>query len=139
MLYRSMGVVLLAAALYGCGSDSSGPTINCNASQTNAVSLLVGGFTSIDQPCISFSANPSTTDTAEYLVVAHSAGGSPGGTASFQLTSTNASSSAAAAQMVRDIFELPWQMRHGGCLVFKLGLALRSRPEDQRRSDCAVG
>jgi len=124
MLYRSMGVVLLTAAFFACGNDSPGPTITCTASQTNSISLVEGGYTSIDQPCISFSANPSTTDTGEYLVVAHSAGGSPGVTASYQLTSTHANSSAAATQMVAQRISTA---RPGGFIAAQFDQLMRER------------
>jgi len=119
-----MGAVLLAAVFFACGNDSSGPTISCNASQTNTVSLVVGGYTSIDQPCISFSANPSPTDTGEYLIVAHSAGGSPGGTASYQLTSTTTNTSTAMSQVVA---QRVTTARPGGFVAAQFDQLMRER------------
>jgi hypothetical protein len=84
-----MCVVALVAA--GCTQDqattSLPPLPPCTA--PTPVALAVGEYTSIDPAsdsgCVSFPANASTTDSASYLVVVQSVGGTPGDSAPFQL------------------------------------------------------
>ena len=79
------GGLVLAVA---CGSDSAGPRLpSCGAHGTQ-VTLAVGAHTSIDPSsdsgCVTFAAN-TAADTAEYLVLPWSTGGTPGASAPFML------------------------------------------------------
>ena len=78
------------AGLAACGSSNApAPAPACKASQASRVALAVGGYTSLDPAtdagCATFPANASAIDSAEYLVVPQSTGGSPGGSAAFSL------------------------------------------------------
>src|SRR5437879_1760309 len=94
---RPAGIVLaLVAASAACGGDhhSTGPTPlpPCGASGT-PITLAPTNYVSIDPAtdsgCFAFPANASATDSAEYLVVAQAATGSPGQSATFQLQSAS--------------------------------------------------
>ena len=67
------------------------------------VALAPGAYTAIDPAadsgCVSFPANVSTGDSAEYLVIAQSAGGVPGDTAPFELRSASLLPVAAPARL----------------------------------------
>ena len=77
-----------------CSSNSSGPSRlpSCGAHGTQ-LALAVGAYRSIDpgtdSGCVTFAANASTTDSAEYLVLPQSAGGAPGSSAAFALQSAS--------------------------------------------------
>ena len=78
-------------ALVGCAESSAGPgpLPSCGAGGTQ-LSLAVAAYTSInpatDSGCVTFAANTSA-DTAEYLVLPWSTGGTLGGSALFRLQS----------------------------------------------------
>ena len=82
------GIIVLLAAC----SNSSGPgnLPPCGA-QTSQLSLAPAAYTSIDPAsdsgCVTFVANASTIDSAEYLVVPQSGSGSTGASAPFALKS----------------------------------------------------
>jgi len=82
------GIIVLLAAC----SNSSGPgnLPPCGA-HTSQLSLAPAAYTSIDPAsdsgCVTFAANASTIDSAEYLVVPQSGGGSAGASAPFALKS----------------------------------------------------
>ena len=84
----SLGGLALTVA---CSSDSAGPSTlpSCGAHATQ-LSLAVGAYTSIDPAsdsgCVTFAAN-TAADTAEYLVLPWSAGGTVGTSAPFSLQS----------------------------------------------------
>jgi len=80
------GLVLTVA----CSSDSAGPGLpSCGAHGTQ-LTLAVGSYSSIDPAsdsgCVTFAAN-TAADTAEYLVLPWSTGGTPGASAPFMLQS----------------------------------------------------
>ena len=85
------GLTVLAGA---CSSDSSGPgnPSTCGARGTE-LTLAVAAYQSVDPAtdsgCVTISANTSS-DTAEYLVLPWSAGGTPGTSAPFTLQSAAA-------------------------------------------------
>jgi hypothetical protein len=85
------GLTVLAGA---CSSDSSGPgnPSTCGARGTE-LTLAVAAYQSVDPAtdsgCVTISANTSA-DTAEYLVLPWSAGGTPGTSAPFTLQSAAA-------------------------------------------------
>src|SRR6266702_2351146 len=87
-------LLLGTAAAAACTSDSAAgpPAPPCNAALATDLALAVGAYTAIDPAadsgCVSFPANASL-DSAEYVVVAQSAGGVPGDTALFALQSTS--------------------------------------------------
>jgi len=79
-----------------CTSDQSsvsGPTVTCGSTSTT-LALSPGQYTALDPStdsgCVAFPANGSTSDSAEYVVVALSAGGDTGATSPFLLRSTTA-------------------------------------------------
>jgi hypothetical protein len=90
----SLGGLALTVA---CSSDSAGPgpLPSCGAHGTQ-LSLAVGAYTSIDPAsdsgCVTFAAN-SGVDTAEYLVLPWSAGGTAGSSAPFRLQSAEPAAS----------------------------------------------
>jgi hypothetical protein len=57
----------------------------CDVTNTRQLTLAVGAYASVAMPCLAVGANASTTDSAEYLVVAQSAAGTPGYHSAFQL------------------------------------------------------
>ena len=87
-------LLLGTAAAAACTSDSAAgpPAPPCNATLATDLALAVGAYTAIDPAadsgCVSFPANASS-DSAEYVVVAQSAGGVPGDTAPFALQSAS--------------------------------------------------
>lgn len=93
----ALGALGLASA---CGRDSSGPSPSsaCGAPGTQ-LSLVVAAYVSLDpvldSGCVTFAAN-SSSDTAEYLVLAQSAGGAAGSFAPFDLASASPSPSGPA-------------------------------------------
>src|ERR1700752_3060474 len=97
-LHPSMLAVLGAVALASaCGGDSSGPSpLSACGAPAPQLSLVVAQYVSLDpvldSGCVTFAAN-SSTDTAEYLVLAQSAGGAPAFSAPFDLASGTASRS----------------------------------------------
>ncbi len=83
----SVGGLVLTVA---CSSDSAGPGLpSCGAHGTQ-LTLAVGSYSSIDPAsdsgCVTFAAN-TAADTAEYLVLPWSTGGTPGASAPFMLQS----------------------------------------------------
>jgi len=95
-----LGSVALAIA---CSSDSAGPSPlpSCGAHGTQ-LSLAVAQYTSInpasDSGCVTFVANAGA-DTAEYLVLPWSAGGTPQTSAPFQLQSATPLASIAMSRV----------------------------------------
>src|SRR5437867_12982 len=87
-------LLLGTAAAAACTSDSVAgpPAPPCNAALATDLALAVGAYTAIDPAadsgCVSFPANASS-DSAEYVVIAQSAGGVPGDTALFALRSAS--------------------------------------------------
>ena len=82
------GIVVLLAAC----SNSSGPgTLPPCGAHGSQLSLAPAAYTSIDPAsdsgCVTFAANASTIDSAEYLVVPQSGSGSAGASAPFALKS----------------------------------------------------
>jgi hypothetical protein len=75
------------------------PVTGCDT-QTTHLTLAVAAYQSIDAAvnagCVTFAANASPTDSAEYLVVAQSAGGAPGSSAPFALQGGGAAAAAFA-------------------------------------------
>ena len=81
------GIVLLLAAC----SNSSGPRLASCSTPGTQLSLVPAADTSIDPAsdtgCVTFAANASTIDSAEYLVLPQSGGGAAGSSAPFLLRS----------------------------------------------------
>src|SRR6058998_184530 len=92
-------------AFVGCAESSAGPgrLPSCGAQGTQ-LSLAVGAYTSInpatDSGCVTFAANTSA-DTAEYLVLPWSAGGTPGSSAPFALQSAAPVASIAMSRLAQ--------------------------------------
>src|SRR5437870_2903158 len=101
---RVPAVPLLAWCLTGIAACSSekpaAPAVACHAAQATQVTLAIGAYTSIDPAsdvgCTTFPANAFAVDSAEYLVVAQSTGGDPGGSAAFSLLGVTPSPAAPA-------------------------------------------
>jgi len=76
------------------------PVAGCSA-QTTHLTLAVAGYQSIDPAlnagCITFGANPSSSDTVEYLLVPQSTAGTPGLSAPFELQGGGAAAASAPA------------------------------------------
>lgn len=95
-----IGGLALAVA---CSGDSAGPSQlpSCGAHGTQ-LSLAVGAYSSIDPAsdsgCMTFAANTGT-DTAEYLVLPWSAGGTPQASAPFKLQSASPVASIAMSRL----------------------------------------
>jgi hypothetical protein len=68
----------------------------CSAAIATTLNLAVGQHSALDPAsdsgCVAFPANASATDSAEYLVIAQSAGGAPGDSAAFRLRTATLSS-----------------------------------------------
>lgn len=95
------------AATAACSSDhAAAPAPGCKTSQTSQVALAVGGYTSLDPStdagCATFPANASAIDSAEYLVIAQSTGGTPGDSAAFTLTAVTPTPTAPAPSTMAD-------------------------------------
>ena len=89
------------AGLAACSSEkAAAPTVTCHAAQATQIALAIGAYVSIDPAsdagCATFPANASAVDSAEYLVVPQSTGGSPGGSAAFSLVDVTPSPAAPA-------------------------------------------
>ena len=99
-VFGAIGGLALAVA---CSSDSAGPSPlpSCGAHGTQ-LSLAVGAYTSIDPTsdsgCVTFAANTGA-DTAEYLVLPWSAGGTPQTSAPFELQSATPLASIAMSRV----------------------------------------
>ena len=105
---RAVAGSLLVWCLTGVAACSSekpaAPAVACHAPQATQVTLAVAAYTSIDPAsdvgCTTFPANASV-DSAEYLVIAQSTGGDPGGSAAFSLVDvTPAPAAPATARMI---------------------------------------
>ncbi len=84
-----LSCLLLAAA--SCSSNNSaGPAApTCSAAQATALTLAVGAYAALDPAanagCVTFPANASTVDSAEYLIVPQSAAPTFGQSSAFAL------------------------------------------------------
>src|SRR3989454_230645 len=98
----TLQLVVWSLGVAACVSPTS-PIATCTSGQTTRLTLTVGAYTSIDPSsdagCVTIAANASMTDSAEYLVIAQSAGGTRGDSAAFQLGSS-ALTAAVVAQVV---------------------------------------
>jgi hypothetical protein len=71
----------------------------CGVANTREITLAVGAYASVAVPCVAVGANTSPTDSAEYLVVAQSAAGTPGYHSAFQLQGSVLASSPVVARV----------------------------------------
>ena len=88
-----VGSLVALAGVAGCAAKDNtvtghGPLPPCS-SAASTVTLPAGGYTAYDitsdSGCAVFPANTSTSDSAEYLVVVQSGGGTPGDSAALQV------------------------------------------------------
>jgi hypothetical protein len=97
LLLAVLGGLVLTSA---CGSDSAGPGLPSCGGQGTQVSLTVAQYTSLnpatDSGCVTFAAN-SSADTAEYLVLPWSTGGTAQSSAPFTLQSASPAAAVAIA------------------------------------------
>ena len=91
-LTASLALALVLAT--GCGEHTSTTATTppaCATASATSIALAVGGYGSFDPAsdsgCVAFPRNASAGDSAEYLLIAQSAGGPPGDSAAFQLRS----------------------------------------------------
>jgi hypothetical protein len=95
--------LLLAAACSDHGSTTPTPP-RCSAVIATSLSLAVGQYTAIDPAsdsgCVAFPANASSSDSAEYLVIAQAAGGGPGDSAAYRLRTASLASGVTPAPPV---------------------------------------
>ncbi len=93
---------LLAAA--GCSSTAEPPLPACSSALASQVTLSIGADTVIypvaDSGCVTFAANLSTVDSAEYLLVPQSAAETFAQSSPFLLRTTTLAAAAAVAQGV---------------------------------------
>jgi hypothetical protein len=129
-MFRKLGVLGVCAAIVACSGDPNQVILSCNAAQPPTVALGVGNYVSLDQTCATFPANASTTDSAEYLVVAQSAGGKPGAAAGYELRA----SSLLTASVVGPPMSAARTARPGGALAAQFDHYLR----DLARSPAVV-
>lgn len=97
--WLGIGVALVVTA---CSDTGTGPRgSSCAPGQGTLVALVVGGYTSVDPAtgsgCVEFEANPSATDSAEYLLVPQSAASVPGQSTPFVLRGSTMAPLASAA------------------------------------------
>jgi len=92
MKHRRAGrmIVWALVATAACSHDSTGPAApTCSAALASRLTLAIGQYTSIDPAsndgCVTFPANASTVDSAEYLLVAQSAAATFGESSPFAL------------------------------------------------------
>src|SRR5262245_54170042 len=91
MSLRSTRLGLLLAGATACAGDRGvGPSApSACAATITPLALSVGQYRSldpaVDSGCVALGANPSPTDSTEYLLVAQALTGQPGMTASFTL------------------------------------------------------
>lgn len=128
-------LVATAGAAVACSSDNTGPALaQCSTSLASALTLAVGAYTAIDPAtdsgCVSFPANVSGT-SAEYLVIAQSAGGVPGDSAPFALQSANLSASLVAPATVGSRRA---QLHRRGPIAMRFDRFLHERERAQRRA-----
>jgi len=93
-------------------STTGAATPPCSTPSTTPVSLAVAAYVTLDPAtdsgCVAFPKNASAGDSAEYLVIAQSAGGPPGDSAAFQLRSGGLAGVVAAAQRAVPVARLGW-------------------------------
>ena len=74
MIRQLMGSALAAGVAVACGGSATQPVTACSSAQSIPVTLAVGAYTSVNPGssvgCVGFPANGSSTDSAEYLIVA---------------------------------------------------------------------
>ncbi len=109
----TLASVLGALAVMACSSQqAAGPPAPpaCGGRET-VVALTVGTYTSVDPTsdsgCATFAANASSTDTAEYLVVAQAAGGAPGETGPFALRTLALTATASVTRPLTNVTASP--------------------------------
>jgi hypothetical protein len=97
---RQFAVWLVGVSLTACqGPPPAGPpALVCTADNTTQLSLAVGAYEPVNQPCVAVGANGSATDSTEYLVVAQSAADTPGVYSAFQLQGSALGPSSMMAQ-----------------------------------------
>ena len=98
---RRWAAVLLVGAVAAACTEEQVPAPllpGCVTSAATAVTLAAGAYTSVDPAtdsgCVAFPGN-GTADTITYLVIGQSAGGTPGDSTTFELSSATAGAAAA--------------------------------------------
>jgi len=98
-----LAALALVSACSGEHASTTGTALPpCSSASTTSIALGLAGYVVLDPAtdsgCVAFPKNASAGDSAEYLVVAQSAGGPPGDSAAFQLQSGGLAGVAAAAR-----------------------------------------
>jgi hypothetical protein len=99
-----IGALLATAA---CSKDSTGPAApTCSAALASQLTLAIGAYALIDPAstsgCVTFPANASSTDSAEYLVVAQSVTGAFGQSSPFTLRTATLGAAPMLAQLLAE-------------------------------------
>jgi hypothetical protein len=139
-----LSTILGGLALNACSSsDAAGPPLpSCGAHGTQ-ITLAVGAYTSIDPAtdsgCVTFAAN-TLPDTAEYLVLPWSGGGTPGSSAPFVLQSATPVASISVSRLA----SAPTDTRGATPLAFdhflrELGRSRRYPPVDRSAPAASTG
>lgn len=109
MTHRTAGRIITWAlvATAACSKDSTGPAApTCSAAQASQLTLAIGAYALIDPAsdggCVTFPANASTTDSAEYLVVAQSVAGTFGESSPFTLRTATLGAAPMLAQLLAE-------------------------------------
>ena len=97
--------VLVATA--ACSHDTTGPSApTCSSAVASQLTLAVGQYVAIDPAsdggCVTFPANASTVDSAEYLLVPQSAPGTFGQSSPFQLRTATLAATAMLGQRLAE-------------------------------------
>ena len=150
MTFRSESLAVLAAgavvALAACTEEKPiAPVLpGCPTGVTTAVSLALGAYLSVDPTtdsgCVVFPGN-GTGDTVAYLVIGQSAGGTPGDSTSFEISSAQATAQAIAplaAVRLPELRGLSGRAGARGPLARRFDEGLRIRERAALRSRAAA-
>jgi len=135
---RIVSWALVATA--ACSKDSTGPAApTCSAALASPLTLAIGAYALIDPAsdggCVTFPANASTTDSAEYLLVAQSATGDTGQASPFALrTATLGAAPMLLAQLQEPPAAAPTPAGRFDALLRRLGSEHAARAAAARSS-----
>src|SRR5438105_10514383 len=120
-------VIWALVATAACSGDSTGPSApTWSSALASQLTLAIGAYASIDPAsdggCVTFPANASTVDSAEYLLVAQSTAGTFGESSPFALrTATLGAAPMLLAQLQQPPVASPTPARRFDALLRRLG------------------
>ena len=120
-------VIWALVATAACSGDSTGPSApTCSSALASQLTLAIGAYASIDPAsdggCVTFPANASTVDSAEYLLVAQSTAGTFGESSPFALrTATLGAAPMLLAQLQQPPVASPTPAGRFDALLRRLG------------------